>query len=43
MQELRSELPLEVCLPELGGLGLYLTRLLVVCRLPNFQTGPAEG
>lgn len=34
---------LEVHLSELGGLGLYLTLLLVVCRLSNFQIGPTEG
>lgn len=43
MQELESEPTLEVHLSELGRLGLYLTLLLVVCRLPNFQIGPKEG
>lgn len=43
VQELASEPALEVHLSELGGLGLYLTLLLVVCRLPNFQIGPTEG
>lgn len=43
MQELASEPALEVHLSELGGLGLYLTLLLVICRFPNFQIGPTEG
>lgn len=43
VRELESEPALEVHLSELGGFGLYLTLLLVVCRLPNFQIGPTEG
>ena len=43
VQELACEPALEVHLSELGGLGLYLTLLLMVFRLPNFQIGPMAG
>lgn len=43
MQELGSKPALEAHLSELDALGLYLTRLLVGCRFPNFQIGLAEG
>lgn len=43
MQELGNKPALEGHLSELDALGLYLTLLLVGCRLPNFQIGLAEG